>query len=481
MLVAEEIVAKLEFRNQAPLNVLRLEGEEAISRLFWFELGFDWEGGELPEAIAPGADATLVFERNGERIRDVHGTLERVVVDVEGDASAPAYRARLVPRMFRSRLVRQQRIFMDVSVLDVASDKLGKVGLGDEDVVLNVLSDYPKREFIVQYQEDDVDFISRLVEHAGVAYYFDHQQGRDRIVFVDHNGGFRDDERCRSVALSSNLNEPNRVYRLGRERRMATGLSMVYDYNYRTPEVPLKARHKVETGQGGGLLEYPCHVKTPEEATALAKMRAEEIAAHQNPFFGASSIIHMAAGLRTEFEGAESLPEASLLVTGVKHTLTSDEGAERALVYRNSFTAVDADLPFRPRRTTPRPHISGIVTGIVQGTGAPGDSGRTAIIDEHGRYKIHFHFDQPLGAMNEKASRWVRMAQSFTGSAEGMHFPLKPGVEVAVVFLDGDPDRPIIVGALPNHTQPSVVTNRNAEVNKISTDNGITIQFGRVK
>lgn len=260
---------------------------------------------------------------------------------------------------------------------------------------------------------------------------------------------------------------------------MATGLSMVYDYNYRTPNAELKAIVKVETGHGGGQLEYPCHVKDSDEAEALAKIRAEEIAVHQNPFKGRSSVLQLSAGLRTRFEGTDHLEATPLLITGVRHFLTPQQGTERTLAYHNEFTAVVGDLPFRPVRKTPRPHISGIVTGIVQGTNAASSS-NVAIIDEHGRYKIHFHFDQPLGSLNDKASRWVRMSQSFTGSGEGMHFPLKPGVEVAVVFVDGDPDRPIIVGALPNHTQPSVVTNRNAEVNKITTDNGITIQFGRV-
>ena len=74
---------------------------------------------------------------------------------------------------------------MDVSVLDVAKEKLKKVGLGDSDVGTNTVSDYPQREFIVQYQEDDTNFIGRLTEHAGVAFYFDHSQGHDRVVFVD--------------------------------------------------------------------------------------------------------------------------------------------------------------------------------------------------------------------------------------------------------------------------------------------------------
>jgi len=460
------------------MNVLRFVGREAISELFSFEIDFTWDGdGSVHDAIAPGDPAALVFQRGGQRERAIHGIVQRLDVNLDGEVGV-SYRAVLVPRAWRSKLLRQQRIFMDATIVDVARTKLSSIGLGGDDVVDSTVASYPEREFIVQYQEDDAQFISRLTEHAGVAFYFDQQQGSDRLVFVDQLDGFPE-HKGEAMAMSKRLDEPDRVQQLGSQHGMSAAVAMVYDYNYRTPDVTLKATEKIATGHGGGALEYSCHVKTPDEAERLAKVRAEEVAVHQKPYHGCSTIVALCAGLLIPFEGNELLPSVLLLITSVEHSAEPEPGSPQQLTYRNRFTAVRGDLPFRPRRVTPRPHMSGIVTAIVQGTGS--DDARRAMLDEHGRYIVQFHFDQALGSLNQKASRPVRMAQSFTGSSEGMHFPLKPGVEVAVAFMNGDPDRPIIVGALPNHVQPSVVTDTNSVVNKITTDNGITIQFGKVQ
>jgi type VI secretion system secreted protein VgrG len=476
--MADELNIKLEIAgDDSTLRVLRFAGREEISQLFSFEIDFIIEDSDgLPDSIAPGAAASLVLSRGNEEVRAVRGILRRLDVNLDG-AGTVSYRAVLVPRAWRARLVRQQRIFLDASIIDVARTKLKSVGVTGDDIVENTLSQYPAREFIVQYQEDDMDFISRLTEWAGVAFYIDHQLDKDRMVFVDHVAGFPEHD-GEPLTMSNRIDEPNRVQELTSQHHMSQGLAMVYDYNYRTPDVTLKAVKKIASGHGGGTLEYPSHVKTADEATELATIRAEEIAVHQKPYNGRSNIVELRAGLRIPFSGNEQLAAADLLITSVDHVAEPVDGSPDQVSYTNRFTAVRADMPFRPRRVTPRPQINGILTAVVQGTGS--DTGRRAIIDEHGRYVVQFHFDQALGNLHLKASRAVRMSQSFTGSSEGMHFPLKPGVEVAVAFMDGDPDRPVIVGALPNHTQPSVVTASNATVNKIATDNGITIQFGKL-
>jgi type VI secretion system secreted protein VgrG len=379
-----------------------------------------------------------------------------------------------VPRAWRSKLVRQQRCFLDSNIMQVAVSKLKAVGMEGDDVVENTLSTYPEREFIVQYHEDDEQFIGRLTEHAGVAFYIDNDLDKDRFVFVDHNDGFLE-HAGEALTMAERPDEPHRLSSLTSRHAMSQGLVVVYDYNYRTPDVLLKAVKRVPSGHGGGLLEYPSHVKTPEDAASLATIRGEETAVHQKLFEGRSNILELRAGLRIAFAGNEHMPATNLLITSVEHSAEPEGGVDE-VIYRNRFKAVHADLPFRPARVTPRPSISGIITAIIQGV--DGEQGQRAMIDKHGRYTVEFHFDKALGGLTDKASHEVRMAQSCAGCSEGMHFPLKPGVEVCVAFIDGDPDRPIIVGALPNHTQPSVVTATNSVENKIATDTGITIKFG---
>ena len=137
---------------------------------------------------------------------------------------------------------------------------------------------------------------------------------------------------------------------------------------------------------------------------------------------------------------------------------------------------MDASRAYRPPRVTPRPRIHGVITGITEPAPA-GTSGRHAQIDEQGRYTVKFFFDGAAGEGRQRSSAPVRMAQPHAGDGYGMHFPLKPSVEVTVTFVDGDPDRPIISGAVPNPVTTSPVTRREATLNRLKTQSGAMIEF----
>jgi hypothetical protein len=140
---------------------------------------------------------------------------------------------------------------------------------------------------------------------------------------------------------------------------------------------------------------------------------------------------------------------------------------ERQLTYSNAFTSIPASIQFRPECETPRPRFYGTMNAKVDAAGIS----PYAEIDDQGRYKVKLPFDQ-AGGEGGKASRWVRMVQPYAGADHGMHFPLHKGTEVLLTFVDGDPDRPIIAGAVPNAETTSVVTSLNATRNTIRSAGG---------
>jgi type VI secretion system secreted protein VgrG len=143
--------------------------------------------------------------------------------------------------------------------------------------------------------------------------------------------------------------------------------------------------------------------------------------------------------------------------------------------YANDFRAIPAATPFRPPRVAPRPRVDGVLTGIVEAADAASAS-KHAHLDDRGRYVVRLLFD-PTPPGERPASRPLRMAQAHAGASFGIHFPLKPGVEVLVAFVDGDPDRPVIVGAVPNALTPSPVDARNPTLHRIKTGDGILIEL----
>jgi type VI secretion system secreted protein VgrG len=461
------------------IQIFSLSGREAISQLFSFEIGIVClRPDEINPASMEGADVTLVFERKDKEIRRVHGMIAEIQDMLDGDAGVRTFRIRVVPRAFRLTLVRTQDIYMDMSLPDIIRKKLELVQLGSQDVAFRLIDDYPKLEFVVQYKETDLAFISRLCEHAGVSFYFDHEDGRDVIVFADYVGGFRALE-GRDAAPFRGRGEKQDVFKIASTTRLIPRAHIAQDYNYRTPLIDLSESADAPSGFAGGVVEYGEHVKTTDAAQKIARIRAEESESAHHVFEGESNLPGLTAGAPFELEGHARLGQMRLLVTAVEHHTAQPVAThgigEGEHGYKNRFHAIDAALTYRPPRVTPRPRIHGVISAVVEGDGLSA-SGVIAPIDKEGRYVVRFLFDTaPAG--ERKASRPVRMAQPHVGADYGMHMPLKPGVEVLLAFIDGDPDRPIIMSAVPDAIHPTPVTQRHADTSRIKTAAGIIIEI----
>jgi hypothetical protein len=256
------------------------------------------------------------------------------------------------------------------------------------------------------------------------------------------------------------------VYRLQGTTRTIPNRYVVKDYNYRTPHVPLMASATVSEAAAGDIVEYGAHFKTPDEGERIAAIRAEELRAGRKVFEGESDLQALSAGARLTLEG-HPRGDVELLLVEVRHRLRQaalGTGSGTGHAYANDFRAIPFKTPYRPPRITPKPRVHGVIPGIVEAAA----TSKYAELDEAGRYHVRFIFDTSA-ADNGKASRPIRMAQPHAGPGYGFHFPLRSGVEVILTCIDGDPDRPIIAGAVPNPQTPSTVDAKNARRNVIRT------------
>src|SRR5262249_23709591 len=143
------------------------------------------------------------------------------------------------------------------------------------------------------------------------------------------------------------------------------------------------------------------------------------------------------------------------LITAIEHRVgfpvlwdgdgSDGEAGEAPQRYAARFEAIPLGVEFRPERVTPWPTIHGTMHAQIDAD----TSGQYASIDAEGRYKVRMPYDMNLNK-GGKASRWIRMAQPYAGAGYGQHHPLHKGTEVLITHIDGDPDRPIITGAVPN-------------------------------
>jgi type VI secretion system secreted protein VgrG len=466
------------------VHVAALEGREAISQTFRFSLSLVVapEGKFDPETTL-GAEAEVVLLRNGKEQRRVHGVVVDVVDLLQSRSAHREYRIEIRPRVERLGLVETQEIFLGLSVPEIIAQKLELAHFASGvDFRFATSGTYPPREFVVQYRESDLAFISRLAEHVGLAFFFEFHDdgkngGRDRIVFVDQSREYppTSDDAARFQAKGDRVD----VFALQAHRSLIPSVWAVQDYNYRLPTLDVAAMKELPDANGGGVIEYSPNAKTPEEAAAFVQLRAEEREALCAYHKGESNLACFQAGWTFELAEHPSVDDGTrMLLVEVTHAVSLSVaivGGE-GKPYRNTFRSVLSSKTYRPPRRTPRPRIAGVLTAMVSPL-ASDEPGAIAQLDEDGRYRLRFLFD--TGGDGQTArSHPIRQIQQHAGPNYGTHFPLKPGTEVEVAFLDGDPDRPIIVGAVPNPVTPSPVTRSDATKHRIKTASGVVIEMG---
>ena len=465
-------------------EVIGFDGQEAISELFHFEIDLLSSDPDIDLDSLVGKNAKLEISKDGEQ-RVFHGVIAFLEQGEEAQFDHYCYKAILKPRLWLLSLSKQNQIYQEQSVPDIIRHEIL-----DSDYSGNILADdidnrmaeaYPVREYTVQYKETDLAFISRLMEHEGIYYYFEHEDGLDKIVFCDEKSKLDTllDENIVSYVPKSGLAsfEEQAIHSFKTKQAQISKEIILKDYNYRQPHLPLQGAAETNDLGYGRKYDYGDHFKDPEQGDKLALLRAQLELCKQRIYVGTSDALFFQAGklIQVEDHYRASL-NTEYLITSIRHMGgqalpgMSAKGSGEAVDYQNEFVAIPSDIEFRPDIKTPIPKLYGIMTAEVDG---PQNNDR-AQIDDQGRYKIVMPFDVS-GNGEGKASRWVRKAESYGGQGTGMHFPLLKGSEVIWTCIDGDLDRPIITGVVPNPLNKSVVSSANSTRNVIKTPGGMVM------
>jgi uncharacterized protein (DUF2345 family) len=239
----------------------------------------------------------------------------------------------------------------------------------------------------------------------------------------------------------------------------------VHDYNYRTPTLSLldadRSRRAAAVGEWN---EFGEHAKTRDDVRALAVRRQEELACQHHTITGYATEAGLRAGRVVHIVDSVASEQAVLLTRVHYRFRPTSDGSSEAQGWENRFEGIPANVAYRPPRVTATPKIAGFMNAVIDGA----ICGDYAELDDMGRYRLQLAHDRS-GRTDLGATHPVRMMQPHGGANYGMHFPLRPGTEVLVGFVNGDPDRPLIVGAAPNPTKTSPVAARNQTQNVLRT------------
>jgi len=413
-----------------------LEGSEGLSELFKFQLHMRSGSTSLAAATIVGKAVTVTLEVEDASKRYINGICSRFVQS-GFDKDFAIYEAEVVPKLWLLTLSRDRKIYQAKGV-----DAIIKAVLGDFSITFSskLTKTYTALDYCVQYDETAFEFISRLMERAGIFYFFTFTSSGHTMVLGDASSNFTDCSGADTVRFfpeTGMANPIDTVSRFAWERNLTLKKATADDYDFDAPTTALSGSHSASAGEGEHY-EFAVGHTTAADGTALAKLRVEASQVNADILRGDSFAYPFSAGTKFTLKDhfVTSL-NASYVLRRVHHTARDD-------LYTNSFEAFPATAVFHPPMTAPRPRAAGCETALVVGP-----SGEEIWTDKHGRIKVQFPWDRD-GEKDDNSSTWMRVTQSMAGKTFGSLFLPRVGQEVVVTYLNGDPERPLVTGCVYN-------------------------------
>jgi type VI secretion system secreted protein VgrG len=381
------------------------------------------------------------------------------------DSDYVLYRAVLRPWFWLLSRNRQSRIFQKKTTIEIAREIFKERGLSDYEG--HLFSALTEREYCVQYNESDFDFLNRLFEYEGIYYFFKHELNKHTLVLADslsaHDAvpGF---EKLSYAKTSGRAKREGAFYDWTTTKQIMPGKVELNDFDFKKSRANLiveRAEPKAHEHADSALYFYPGRYTEVAPGTDNSVVRLEEAAAGHDLARGVTDCRGLSTGaLFTLQDHPRDDQNKEYLIVTAHYQIDSGSyrsGGASALRMVTHIAALDSKVQYRPPRHTPIPTVSGPQTARVVGP-----KGSEIWTDEYGRVKVQFAWDR-LGKYDENSSCFVRVSQAWAGAGWGsIHIP-RVGQEVLVDFLDGDLDRPIIVGRVYNdYNKPPYGLPKNA-------------------
>jgi type VI secretion system secreted protein VgrG len=359
---------------------------------------------------------------------------------------------------------------------------------GFDDFTPGLNATYRELDHCVQYRETDFNFVSRLMEQEGIYYFWEHKEDggavKHKMKLVDAKSAHAEypgygtlHYRASAGAEAESAETKGSILSWSRVKSVQAGTFKVNDFDFKRPKSSMLGSDTHENQHANASFEFYDNAanyadeQSGDHGDWYGKVRMEELNSQHDIIVGSSDCPGIACGSKFTLEGHPRDDEnGDYVVVGVTYHCTAEAyksgGTQSAgKVFVCDFTAIPADVPFRPARVTPKPRIQGPQTAIVVGK-----SGEEIWTDEFGRIKVQFHWDRYSPA-NENTPHWVRVSQSWAGKNWGGIFLPRIGQEVIVEFLDGNPDRPIVTGAVYNgESKPPYPLPDNATISTIKSN-----------
>jgi type VI secretion system Vgr family protein len=473
---------------EAELDVLAFEGDEALSTPFSYRIEFTSSDHAISKEmmLMKAASLTLqapVDQGYGIKIQQAVRTLQGVVSGFERlntSKDETHYALTLQPRLALLDRSHQNAIYQDMSVPQIVEKILReRHSMRGQDFLFSLAKEYPRREQVMQYGEDDLHFITRLLGEVGIWFRFttDTRLNIDVVEFYDSQQGYEKGLTLPSVPPSGQHSKGvDSVWGMECHYNVVQKQVSTRDYNYRQATDDMNTLVDATRGDAttyGDAYHYADNYLTqgsvydrnpaPESGAFYARIRHERYLNGQTKAQAITSCPTLAPGMQLKVTGGYEVAEVfsqGVVITRMHTHARRDED------FGVHFEGIpdSTDFSFRPEPGK-RPVMAGTLPARVTSTTENDTYGH---IDKDGRYRVNMLFDRDNWETGFE-SLWVRQSRPYAGDTYGLHLPLLAGTEVAIGFEDGNPDRPYISGVLHDSAHGDHVTIQNYKRNVLRT------------
>jgi type VI secretion system secreted protein VgrG len=453
-----------------------MTAHEELGRRAEFQLDLLSTNTDVDRDRILGAKVTIRVSLHDDKVRYFNGYVTRFSAGAALGRYA-RYHATVSPWLWFLTRTTDCRIFQDRTVRQIVEE----VFADHQDVAdfaFELTESYRPWKYCVQYRETDFNFVSRLLEHEGMYYYYRHSDGHHTLVVTDSMNKHDPAPGYETLQFIA----PHVLVRPGTEyvnawdisRQVQPGVYAHDDYDFERPSVDLTTTRSLPrsyTPSKYEIYDYPGGYLQKPHGEQYAHVRIDEYGAQFETAQAAANYRGVQAGARFTLEGhpVERI-NGDYLVVAATQTLESSQhesgdAAGTGSGFQCTFTALTCSQQFRPSRRTPKPFVQGPQTAIVVGP-----AGDQIYTDKYGRVKVQFHWDRK-GKRDENSSCWIRVSHPWAGKGWGAVATPRIGQEVIVDFLEGDPDQPIVTGRVYNEeNQPPFGFPAGAVISGIKSD-----------
>lgn len=433
--------------------VRRLSGREAVSKPFGFTFDVVTELDSVDQKKLIGKSISCAVKCNDGSERYFSGIVSSLQAGSVVESRFRQYQISMVPWLSLLNYRSDCRIFQEKKVTDIIEEVFKNLGFND--FTWKLQGSYSPREYCVQYRETDFEFVTRLMEEEGIYYFFKHESNKHTLVLSDYAKAY-EKVGLDPIDVIDGTHTDHKISKWQHSYNFCSGAVSHTDYDFQVPATSLMASQQTIVDLPNikqfEQYDFPGTYTEKTIGDGIARNRMESLEAGYSQVSASSDYPILAPGYSFKVGRHSDAAEAKkkYVISSIAHHASEGSyraGDEGTFNYSNDFFCIPEETVLRPIRTRAKPYIAGSQTAVVVGP-----SSEEIYTDKFGRIKVQFFWDR-LGKKDENSSCWIRVAQAWSGKKWGAQFLPRVGQEVLISFLEGDPDRPIVVGSVYNADQ----------------------------